>query len=165
MQEGLLAEADFGLGGVDVDVDFVRGHFEEEQDDGEGGGRNDVAVGLNDGVNDEAVADEALVDEDVDGIAVEFLESGAGDEARDAEEAGVGGRVVLIAAPGRGFGDAGVVEAALGGHGEELVEGVAAEDLVDALGGFADGGRGEQRVRRRVELEVDFRMSERVMRN
>ena len=117
MDEGLLAEADLSLGGMNVDVDLVRRHFEKEEDDGERGGRNDVAVGLNDGVNDESIADEALVDEDVDGIAVEFLQRGAGDEAADAEEAGIGRSVVAIATPGRRFGEAGVVEAALGGQG------------------------------------------------
>jgi hypothetical protein len=165
VDEGLLAETDFGFCGMDVDVDFMGRHFEEEQDDGERGGRDDVAVGLNDGMNDEAVADEALVDEDVDGIAVKFLERGARDKARDAEEAGVGGSVVLIAAPGRGLGDARMVEAAFGGYGQELVEGVAAEDLIDALGRFADRRRGEQGVGSGVQLEVDFRMGERVMRN
>ena len=90
VDEAGLAEADFGLGGMDVDVDLLRGHFEEEQDDGERGGRDDVAVGLGEGVEDEAVADEAVVDEDVDGVAVELLQLGLGDEAGEAEEAGVG---------------------------------------------------------------------------
>ena len=140
VDEARLAEADFGLGGVDVDVDLLRGHLEEEQDDGERGGRDDVAVGLGEGVEDEAVADEALVDEDVDGVAIELLQLGLGDEAADAEEAGVGRGVVGVALPGWGLGDAGAVEAELGGDGEQQVEGVAAEDLEDALGGVGDGG-------------------------
>jgi len=118
VDEGLLAEADLGFGGVDVDVDFVGRHFEKQEDDRERGGRDDVAIGLDDGVNDEAIADEALVDEDVDRVSVELLQRGAGDEAAEAEEAGIGRGVVAIAAPGRRFGEAGVVEAALGGEGE-----------------------------------------------
>ena len=90
VDEAGLAEADFGLGGVDVDVDLLRGHLEEEEDDGEDGGRDDVAVGLGEGVEDELVADEALVDEDVDGVAIELLQLGLGDEAGEAEVAGVG---------------------------------------------------------------------------
>jgi len=66
VDEGLLAEADFGLGGVDVDVDLLRGHLEKEEDYGERRWRDDVAVGVGEGVEDELVADEALVDEDVD---------------------------------------------------------------------------------------------------
>jgi len=165
VDEGLLAETDLSLGGMNVDVDFVGRHFEEEEDDGERGGRDDVAVGLNDGVDDETIADEALVDEDVDRVAVEFLQRGAGDEAADAEEAGIGRSVVAIAAPGRWFGDAGVVKAALGGQGEELVESVAAEDLIDALGRLAHRRRCQQRVGGGVKLEVDFGMGERVMRH
>ena len=66
VDERLLAEANFGFGRVDVDIDLVGRHFEKKKDDGERSRRNDVAVGLHDGVNDEAIADEALVDEDVD---------------------------------------------------------------------------------------------------
>jgi hypothetical protein len=58
-----------------------------------------------------------------------------------------------------------VIEAALGGHGKKLVEGIAAEDLVNALGGLTDRWRYEQGVGSRVELEVHFRMGECVMRN
>jgi hypothetical protein len=70
VEEALLPKADFGLGGVDVDVDFFGRHFEEHEDDGEGSWREDVAVGFADGVKDEAIADEAVVYEDVDGVAV-----------------------------------------------------------------------------------------------
>ena len=117
MHEAGLAEADLGLGGMDVDVDLLRGHLEEEQDDGEAGGRDDVAVGLGEGVQDEPVADEAVIDEDVDGVAVEALQLGLGDEAGDAEEAGVGGLVVLFALPGWWLGQAGAgksISAAVG---------------------------------------------------
>ena len=86
VDEAGLAEADFGLGGVDVDVDLLRRHLEEEEDDRERGGRDDVAVGLGERVEDELVADEAVVDEDVDGVAIELLQLGLGDEAGDAED-------------------------------------------------------------------------------
>ena len=59
VDEAGLAEADFGFGGMDVDVDFFGRHLEKEQDDGERGGRDDVAVGLGERVQDEAVAHEA----------------------------------------------------------------------------------------------------------
>ena len=90
VNEAGLAEADLGLGGVDVDVDLLRRHLEEEQDDRERGGRDDVAIGLGERVQDEPVADQAAVDEDVDGVAIELLQLGLGDEAGDAEVAGVG---------------------------------------------------------------------------
>ncbi len=134
VDEAGLAETDFGLGGMNVDVDFLRRHLEEEQDDGEGCGWKDVAIGFAERVEDELVADEALVDEDVDGVAIEFLQLGFGDEAGDAEKAGFGSGVVGFALPGRRFGDAGAGEVHLGGDGEHVVAGVFAEDLEEAVG-------------------------------
>ena len=85
-------------------------------------------------MEDEAVADEAMVDEDVDGVAVELLELGFGDEAGDAEVAGVGRGVVLVALPGWGLGQAGAAEVEFGGDREHEGGGVAAEDLEEAVG-------------------------------
>ena len=76
-----LAETDFRLRGVNVDIHFFRRHLEEHEDDGEGGGRHDVAIGLADCVQDEAVAHEALIDEDINGIAVELLQFGLGEKS------------------------------------------------------------------------------------
>ena len=144
VDEAGLAETDFGLCGVDVDVDLLRGHLEEEQDDGKAGWWEDVAVGLAEGVEDELVADEALVDEDVDGVAIEFLQLGLGDEAGEAEVAGIGWGVVELALPGRRLGEAGSGEIELGGDGEHVVAGVFAEDLEEAVGGVGYGGRDEE---------------------
>ncbi len=133
MDEAGLAEADLGFGGVDIDVDLLRGHLEEEENDRVGGGRDDVAVGLGEGVEDELVADEALVDEDVDRVAVELLQFGLGDEAGDAEVAGVGRCVVRVALPGRRLGEAGAGEVEFGGGGEHVAGSVFAEDLEEAV--------------------------------
>jgi hypothetical protein len=57
-------------------------------------------------VENELVADEALVNEDVDGVAVELLQLGFGDEAGDADVAGVGWGVVFFALPRWGLGKA-----------------------------------------------------------
>ena len=136
VHKGRLAEADLGFGGVHVDVELLRREFEEEEDDRKTGGRDDVAVGLGEGVEDEAIADEAAVGKDVNGVAVELLQLGLGDEAGEADKAGFGGFVVLVTLPGWGFGQAGAAEVDLGGDGEEGVEGFAAEDLVEALAGI-----------------------------
>ena len=154
MDEGGLAEADLGFGGVDVDVYLFWGHFEEEQDDGEAGGRDDVSVGLSERVQDELIADEAVIDEDVDSVAVEALQLWFGDEAGDAEEAGVGGFVVFFTAPGRWLGEAGVAEVELGGGGDHEAGGIGAEDLEETLTGVSDGGCDEEGLGARVELKV-----------
>ena len=142
----MLAKTDFGLGGVNVDVDFFGRHFKEQQNDGKAGGRNDVAIGLGDGVQQEAVADEALVDEDVDGIAVELLQFGLGVEAGEAQRTGLALRFVRIFFPRRRLGQAGALERSFGGDGKQLAERLLAEDLEDALGGASDGRRGEDGV-------------------
>ena len=49
---------------------------------GKRGRRDDVAVGLGEGVEDEPVANQALVDEDVDRVAIELLQLGLGDRSR-----------------------------------------------------------------------------------
>ena len=90
MDKAGLAETDFRLRGMNVDIHFFRRHFEEHEDDGKGGGRHDVAIGLADRVQDEPIAHEALIDEDVNGVAVELLQFGLGEESADAEKAGIG---------------------------------------------------------------------------
>jgi hypothetical protein len=146
-------------------VDFLWGHLEEEQNDRVRGGRKDVAVGLVEGVEDELVADEALVDEDVDGVSIELLQLGLGDEAGETQVAGVGWGVVLLALPRRRFGQAGAREVELGGGGEHVVAGVFAEDLEEAVGGVGDRGRDEERLGCAVELDVFCGVDEGVVRD
>jgi hypothetical protein len=55
VDEAGLAETDFGFCGMDVDVDFLRRHLEEEQDDREGRGGEDVAIGLAESVEESTV--------------------------------------------------------------------------------------------------------------
>ena len=165
VDEAALAEANLCLGGVDVDVDLLRGHLEEEQDDREGCWRDDVAIGFGEGVEDETVADEAAVDEDVDGVAVELLQLGLGDEAAEANEAGFGLFVVGGTLPGGWLGDTGVGEVELGGNGDEALKGFAAEYLEEALAGVEDRRCDEESLRGRVQLEVFLRVREGVVRD
>ena len=133
MYEGGLAEPDLGLGGVDVNIDLLGRHIEEEEDDWKRGGWDDIAVSLGEGMEDEAIADEAVIDEDIDGVAVELLELGLRNEAGDTEVAGVCGLVVFFALPRRGLGEAGAAEVELGGNREHECRGVAAKDLEEAV--------------------------------
>ena len=163
MDEALLSEADFGFGGVYVDIDLFRGHLKEQEDDGETGGRNDVAVGLSDAVDEQAVADKALVDKDLDGVAVVLLEFRLGVEAGEAEVSGIADGLIGVFLPGGRLGQAAMGKGTLRGNWEQLGEGVFAEDLVDALGGAGDGGRGDDGVGGGGELEVFLRMDEGVV--
>ena len=79
------AEADFDFCGMHVDVDFVVRHFEEEQRRGKNIAREDIAIGLVNRVEDEAIAHEAAIDEDVDAVAIRALDFGPRREAVDAD--------------------------------------------------------------------------------
>ncbi len=161
--EAGLAKADFGLRGMDVHIDFLWRQFEEEQDDGEGCGREDVAIGLGDGMEKQAVAHEAAIDEGVDGIAVELFELGLGGEAGEPQMAGDGRLVVFILLPRRRRGEADALEIDFRGDGQQMIERFPAEDLEDAVGGLCDRRGLEQRVGGGVQLEVLVRVSQRVV--
>ena len=91
MHHALLAKTHFGLRWVHIDVHFAAGQVEKQQHHRENRGRQNVAVGLDDGVLDQPVADQASIHEDVNRIAVQFLDFGFGDEAVDVEFAEVWG--------------------------------------------------------------------------
>ena len=99
---------------MDIHVHFLWRHLEKEQHDGRTGGRNDVAVGLGDGVEQQAIADEPLVDEDVDRVAIELLQFGLGVKAGQAKRARGARGFVGIALPWRRFGKAGAIERRFG---------------------------------------------------
>src|ERR1700733_14541201 len=99
VHEAGLAEADLCLCWVNVYVDLLRRHLEEEQDDGKGGRWEDVAVCLVECVENKFVADEALIHEDVDRVAIEFLQFRFGDEAAEAKIAWLGGSVIGVPLP------------------------------------------------------------------
>ena len=65
MDEVGVVEADLDLGRVDVDIESSGRHLDEQKDHGKPVGFDQAAVGLVDGVEDEFVADEAAVEEDV----------------------------------------------------------------------------------------------------
>src|SRR5580700_510514 len=124
---------------MDVDIDLARGQFEEQQHYGIDRGRNYIAIGLGEAVLDEAVADQAAVNEDVDRIAIQLLDFGFGDETVEAHLAGIGGGCIFVviffffAAPGWGLGQADMLEGLHCRERNQLVEGFFAEDLIDAL--------------------------------
>src|SRR4051812_32906767 len=105
---------------MNIDVDFGVGHFEKDENNRKNCGRNNVAIGVAERVLDEAVADEASIDEGVDGVAVELLDLRLGDEAVEAEMARIFACSSiflgdLFAAPGRRLRQSHVRQRKLGG--------------------------------------------------
>src|SRR5271165_3042317 len=89
-----------------VDVNLGERHLEEEQHNGINRGRKDVAISLGERMLHHAVADEASVDEDKDGVAIELLNLRTRDESVQADLAGRGSLrlflvVLRLAAPRR----------------------------------------------------------------
>src|ERR1700679_2004043 len=74
MQDGRLTEAHLGLRRMHVDVDFRGRHLEKEHHDWVDGGRNDIAIGLGQRMLHQAVANQASVHKNKDGVAIELLD-------------------------------------------------------------------------------------------
>jgi len=104
VDQRLLAETNFGLGGMDIDIHFFGGHFEEQEDDGEAGGRQHVAIRLGDGMQQQAIADKPLVDKNIDRVAIELLQLGPGVEAGEAQRAWIARRLAGSCFQGGGSG-------------------------------------------------------------
>src|SRR5580658_3759703 len=113
VDQSLLAKADLGLGRVDVYVDLLGWHIEEEQHHREAGGWNHVPVSLGYRVKQQPVADKPLVHKHVDRVAVELLELGLGIKSAEAERSRrvdrLGGIETRVAAPRRWLGQSGAI--------------------------------------------------------
>ncbi len=118
----------------------------------------------------QTVANQAAVDENVDGIAIALLHLRAGEEAGEAEGARWAGRSGLAAILGDGFGGRHVGRrnehfALARADFHQFVEHLAAEDLIDALSQRADRGHVEQFGGTAGEFERLIGMRQAVMRN
>ena len=113
MHDRLLAEAHFGFRGMHIHVHFAAGQLEKEQHHGIDRRRQNVAVGLGEGVLNEPVADQASIDENVNRVAIELLNLGLRDEAMHAHFAGFDRALLFIfffPAPRRRLGQANVLQ-------------------------------------------------------
>ena len=66
VNQRLLAKPHFGLRRMDVDIHFLWRHLEKQQSHRGTSGRNNVAISLGDGVQQQAIADKPLVDKNID---------------------------------------------------------------------------------------------------
>src|SRR5258708_32097751 len=140
-----------------VDVDFVVGHFEEEQCGGKNVAGKNVAIGLVDGVENQAVADEAAIYEDVDAVAIGALDFRARGETVDGEAR------FFFAGFEFGFGDGGAKGGGDYGDFDQFVERLLAEELIDALGKALDRRAVDNLLCGRGENELTAGIGERVV--
>ena len=106
MDEGLLSKADLSLRGMHIRVHLCRRHLQEQQHHGEDRRRNDVAIRLSKGMLYQAIAHQAMVHENKNGIAVQFLQLRLRHKSMQPHFPGRGWFILSRSAPGRGFGNA-----------------------------------------------------------
>src|SRR5579859_121969 len=151
------AEAHFDFCGMHVDINFIVGHFQEEQRRGENVAGEYVAVGFVNGVENQAIAYQAAIDENVDAVAIGALDFRARGETVHGEAGFFFGGLELR------FGDGGAKGGGDGGHFDQFVEGLLAEKLVDALGEVLDGGAVDDLLRGRGEDKLAAGIGQRVV--
>src|SRR5438270_13804573 len=101
MHKPLLAEAYLSFGRMDVGIHLLVGQLDKQQHHRVNSGRQNVAISFSERMLDLAVAHQASVDKDEDGIAVQLLYFWPRDETMDAHLAGFGRLVLLVPAPRR----------------------------------------------------------------
>src|SRR5208283_606175 len=155
---GLLTETDLGFRGMNVNVDFHCGHFQKKQNYRMDGWRQDVAISFGERVLDEAVANQAAIHKNENRIAVELLNLRLRNEAVEAKFAGLGlsGIFLRIAPPGWRLRQACALQRLHGSQRNQLIERLAAKNLIDALAMVAYRRRYQQGISGRVQLEVLF---------
>src|SRR5439155_15967060 len=164
---------DFGFRGMNVDVHLSAGQLQKQEYHREHRGRNNVTVSLCKGVLDKAVANQASVDEDVNGVAIELLDFGFRYEAVSAQltegfffflgrvfAAGAGimrsARLTLLlfSPPRWRLRQANSLERLQGGDGNQLIENLFSKDLINALPAIGHRRRNQNCIGGRVQLEM-----------
>ena len=154
-----MPEAHLDFRRVNVHVHFLGGQIEKQQHRRKNRGRQHVAVGLVNRVEDQAVAHQALVYENVNSVAIAALHFGPRSESAHDKFRGA-----LFAREFR-FGDRRAHGRANRQKFKQIVERLPTEKLVDALGHRLDGRRVNDFLRRRLQHELFVGMRERVMRD
>src|SRR5208282_1168306 len=153
-----------------IDVDFGSRHLDKKQNHRKYRRRQDVAIGLGDGVLNEAVANQASIHENVNRIAIQLLDFRLGNKTVQPHFAKIvwrghscprtvalGGGLVnryAAASPRRRLRQSEAFQRLHRRERNQLVESFASEHLIDALAMIGHGRRDQQGVCRRVQLEM-----------
>src|SRR5437899_6652330 len=170
---------------MNVNVNLTAGQLQKKEYYREHRGRNDIPVGFSERVLDDAVANQASVDKHVNGIAIELLDFGFGNEAVSAQltkgfffllnrifsgRAGtkrsrrVAHAFLFLPSPPRwGLRQADSFKRLQGGDGNQLIQNLFSEDLVNALAAIGHRRRNQNCIGGRVQLEMLIGMRQGVM--
>src|SRR5437667_10413250 len=168
---------------MNVNVNLTAGQLQKKEHYREHRGRNDIPVGFSERVLDDAVANQASVDKHVNGIAIELLDFGFGNEAVSAQLAkrfffllgqifadgactkrkSAGVTLLLFPPPRWGLRQADSFKRLQGGDGNQLIQNLFSEDLVNALAAIGHRRRNQNCIGGRVQLEMLIGMRQGVM--
>src|SRR5438552_6158100 len=170
---------------MNVNVNLTAGQLQKKEYYREHRGRNDIPVGFSERVLDDAVANQASVDKHVNGIAIELLDFGFGNEAVSAQLAkrfffllgqifadgactkrkSAGVTLLLFPPPRWGLRQADSFKRLQGGDGNQLIQNLFSEDLVNALAAIGHRRRNQTCIGGRVQLEMLIGMRKGVVGN
>ena len=152
-----MTEAHFDLRRVDVHIHFVVGHVEKEQDGRIDRRRKNVAIGFVNGVENQAIAHQPAIHENINAVAIGALNFRARGEARDRERRGFFAGLELR------FHDGGAEGARRGRNFCQFVKRLAAKDLIDAVGEFLNRRAVQNFLRRRFQEELFVGIRKRIV--
>src|SRR5213080_4364044 len=170
---------------MNVNVNLTAGQLQKKEYYREHRGRNDIPVGFSERVLDEAIANQASVDKHVNGIAIELLDFGFGNEAVSAQLAkrffflldqifadgactkrkSAGVTLLLLPPPRWGLRQADSFKRLQRGDGNQLIQNLFSEDLVNALAAIGHRRRNQNCIGGRVQLEMLIGMRQGVVGN
>ena len=159
MDKILPPEAHFDFCGMHVDVDFAVRHFEKKQRRGKNGRRQNVAIGFVNRVQNQPVAHQAAVHENINSIAVQPLHFGPRSKTGD------GQRCFFFFGIEFRLGDRRAERRGDGWNLYQLFESLSSKELVGAVGQFFSGRGVDDFLRWRGENKLFAGIRERVVRD
>src|SRR6266571_1143906 len=172
---------------MNVNVNLTAGQLQKKEYYREHRGRNDIPVGFSERVLDEAIANQASVDKHVNGIAIELLDFGFGNEAVSAQLAkrfffllnrifsgGAGTKrsrrvahvfLFLRSPPRWRLRQANSLERLQRSNRDQLIENLFSKDLINALPAIGNRRRNQNCIGGRVQLEMLIGMRQGVVGN
>ena len=191
MDHGLLPETHLGLRRVYVHIHFRSRHLNKKQNYWIHRRRQNVAIGFDDPVLNETVANQPPIHEDENRITIELLnfrlrhkamqphfaeivwrghscprvrsELTGGPPSADFEDEVSWTRVSAPTSPRWRLRQTDTLQRLHCRERNQLIKGLASKYLVHALAMAGYGRRHQQRIRRRVQLEMLFRMRQRIV--
>lgn len=70
MNYRLMSEANFGFRWMNINIDVCASYFEKQKGEWKSARRNDVVVRTGNGMQQQAISDQSMIDKGIDGISI-----------------------------------------------------------------------------------------------